>query len=155
MAHKLRSSFAVLCLFSACAFLVAVTLISCAKEKRETRADGAGLEWLTSMDAAMEAARHENRPVMIDFYTDWCAWCKRLDADTYANKQVIAAAGDFVAVKINADVERALAAKYKVTGFPTILFTDAAGNEIHRVVGYRPPQGFLAEMNGALQASKR
>jgi thiol:disulfide interchange protein len=155
MAHKLRSSFPVLCLFSACAFLAAVTLISCAKEKRETRAEGAGLEWLTSMDAAMEAARHENRPVMIDFYTDWCAWCKRLDADTYADKQVIAAAGDFVAVKINADVERALAAKYKVTGFPTILFTDAAGNEIHRVVGYRPPQGFLAEMNGALQASKR
>jgi thiol:disulfide interchange protein len=155
MAHKLRSSFVVLCLFSACAFLVAVTLISCAREKRETRTESAGIEWLTSMDAAMETAARQNRPMMIDFYTDWCTWCKRLDADTYADKQVIAAGAGFVAVKLNADVERALAEKYKVTGFPTVLFTDAAGNEIRRVLGYRPPQSFLAEMNGALEASKR
>lgn len=140
------------CVLPLLALFLAVTLVSCAKEKRETRADENAVQWLTSFDTALETAREKNLPVMIDFYTDWCGWCKKLDADTYVDKQVISASGDFVSVKINADVERPVAMKYKVTAFPTILFIDPTGNEIHRVVGYRPPQGFLSEMNTALQA---
>ena len=136
-----------------CAVVALAIAVSCGKEKREGRAETA-IQWADSFDAALAAAGDKNLPVMIDFYTDWCGWCKKLDADTYVDTQVIAAAKGFVSVKINADLDRETASRYKITGFPTILFVDAAGGEIHRVIGYRPPQDFLREMNQALEASK-
>ncbi|HVP56859.1 MAG TPA: thioredoxin domain-containing protein [bacterium] len=131
-----------------------VALTSCAKEKKPARAERDAIAWLTSYEAALKTAKDERRPVMIDFYTDWCGWCKRLDADTYVDKQVISASGDFVSLKINADAERAIAARYNITGFPTILFIDSSGQEVYRVVGYQPPQAFLVEMGKAMAAFK-
>jgi len=136
--------------FGLCGLLALLALASCAKEKKEARAQRDAIAWLTSYEAAVQTAREERCAIMIDFYTDWCGWCKKLDADTYADKQVISASGDFVSLKLNADQERAVAVRYNITGFPTILFVDSAGNEVHRVVGYRPPQAFFAEMKTAL-----
>jgi len=144
--------------FLVCALLVAAALVSCGKEKRDAGVESGAIQWLDSFDAALAAARDANKPVMIDFYTDWCGWCKRLDGETYVDRQVVSAAADFVCVKINADMDRATTSKYNITGFPTIIFVSPAGDEVHRVVGYRPPppaaQNFLAEMNRALQAFK-
>lgn len=136
-----------------CLVVALILGASCAKDKGEAPAANA-VNWLASFDAAMATARDKNLPVMVDFYTDWCGWCKRLDSDTYVDGQVVAAARGFVSVKVNADVDRATATRYGITGFPTILFVDSMGNEIHRIVGYRPPQAFLAEMNQALAAFK-
>jgi thiol:disulfide interchange protein len=138
--------------FGLCGLVALLALVSCAKEKKEARGGGDAIAWVTSYEAALQTARDERCAVMIDFYTDWCGWCKKLDADTYVDKQVIAASSDFVSLKLNADAERAIAVRYNITGFPTILFIDSAGNEVHRVVGYRPPQAFLAEMKTALAA---
>ena len=127
-------------------------LASCAKESKKEAAGVVG--WLTSYEEAMTAAKKNKKPVMIDFYADWCGWCKRLDSDTYIDEDVVALAQDFISLKIDADVEKDLSSRYKVVGLPTILFIDANGNEIHRVVGYRPPQDFVKEMNSALEAFK-
>ena len=127
-------------------------LASCAKETKEEAASE--VTWLISYEEAMTAAKKNKQPVMIDFFADWCGWCKRLDSDTYIAKDVVALAQDFVSLKIDADVEKELSSRYKVVGLPTILFIDASGNEIHRVVGYRPPEDFVKEMNTALEAFK-
>jgi thiol:disulfide interchange protein len=139
----------------ACVCLAAILLsVYCAREKGEGAATGGAINWLTSFDTAVASARQKNLPVMIDFYTDWCGWCKKLDADTYVDKQVVDLAKGFVSLKIDADAERAITSRYGITGFPTILFVDTAGNEIHRIVGYRPPEAFVSEMNQALRAFK-
>ena len=39
--------------------------------------------WTTDWDKAMAAARAQKKPVVVDFYTDWCGWCKKLDKETY------------------------------------------------------------------------
>jgi thiol:disulfide interchange protein DsbD len=136
----------------AVALAALMALGGCAKEKKEARPQLDAIAWLTSYEAALRTAHDQRRPVMIDFYTDWCGWCKKLDADTYVDTQVISASVDFVSLKIDADQERAIAARYNITGFPTILFIDSAGKEVHRIVGYRPPQAFLVEMKTALAA---
>lgn len=138
------------------AFLVsgALGLLSCAKEGEEPGAGGEAIEWLTAFEEAMDRAREKNRPVMIDFYTDWCSWCKTLDNTTYLDAAVARKAEQFVSLKIDADDQRPLAARYKVGAFPTILFINPEGIEIHRVVGFRPPEDFLKEMDTALGAFK-
>ena len=44
-----------------------------------------GINWRPDVTAAMSEARRTGKIVMIDVYTDWCGWCKRMDRDTYAN----------------------------------------------------------------------
>ncbi len=138
------------------AFLLSGTLglLSCSKEGQE-KAAGGEIEWLTVYENAMEKAREKNRPVMIDFYTDWCSWCKQLDRTTYVDAAVTKRAEGFISLKIDADDQRPLAARYKVGAFPTILFINPEGIEIHRVVGFRPPEDFLKEMDTAMSAFKK
>ena len=132
--------------------LVIVAFASCTKETAEVTGD---LEWLTSFDQALQLAQQKSKPVMIDFYADWCGWCKRLDSDTYVHKDVVSKAGGFVSLKIDADVERELSSKYRIAGLPTILFLDHTGKEIHRVVGYRQADKFVEEMEVALVAYRK
>lgn len=131
--------------------LVIVAFASCTKEKAEVAGD---LEWLTSFDEALQLAQQKSKPIMIDFFADWCGWCKRLDSDTYAHEDVVSKAGDFISLKIDADIERDLSSRYKIAGLPTILFIDHTGREIHRVVGYRQADKFVQEMDAALAAYK-
>jgi thioredoxin-related protein len=65
---------------------------------------------------------------------------------------VVAKATDFVNLKLDADANRSIVQRYQVGGLPTILFLDAQGREIHRVVGYKPPEQFIVDMETALAA---
>jgi thiol:disulfide interchange protein len=130
---------------------IALVLVSCAKEK-EAQEVGGGVKWLASYDEAVRLAESKDKPIMIDFYADWCGWCKRLDKDTYVDAAVESKAADFINLRIDADVEPGLASRFRIRGLPTILFIDPEGDEIHRVVGYRPPREFVDEMDAALRA---
>lgn len=104
-----------------------------------------------TFDAACEAAKKDGKLVMVDFFTTWCGPCKQLDRTTWKDEKVRTwLAGKTVALKIDAEKERALAKKYKVSAYPTILFIKADGTEIDRIVGYRDADAFLEEAGGAL-----
>jgi thioredoxin-related protein len=110
------------------------------------------ITWAKSFDAAMKQAKATGRPVMVDFYTDWCGYCKKLDAEVYTDAQVIRTSGKFISVKLNAEKEGfTQARKYQVTGFPTILFLDGQGEVVGAVRGYMPVPNFMAAMNDALK----
>lgn len=113
------------------------------------------IAWAKSFDEGMKEAGDSNKPAMVDVYTDWCGWCKRLDKDVYTNADVAALAKDFVCIKLNPEKDKANGSKFKVEGFPTIIFTDAKGNEIHRVVGYKPAAAFLGEMKVAKEKAAK
>ncbi|MGD9900249.1 MAG: thioredoxin fold domain-containing protein [Calditrichaceae bacterium] len=93
----------------------------------------------------LQMASQKDQLVMVDFYTDWCSWCKVLDEKTYSTDEVGALAENFLSYKINAEkgdgIE--LAKKYNITGFPSILFINAAGEEVDRLIGYYPPENFI------------
>ncbi len=102
-----------------------------------------------SLADIMQMAKDQNKIVMVDVMTDWCKWCIELDNKVYSKSDVgnIANANQ-VNYKIDAEKGEGIdfAKKYKVTGYPTILFLDAAGNEIDRIVGYVPAKDFTEMM---------
>jgi thiol:disulfide interchange protein DsbD len=59
-----------------------------------------GIPWETDLDAALARAKAEHKPVLIDTWATWCINCKELEAKTFENPEVVAAAGRFVTVKV-------------------------------------------------------
>lgn len=111
----------------------------------------ASVDWIYSYDEAMKKSAAENKPVMMDLYTEWCGWCKKLDRETYQDAKVVELSRNFVCLKIDAEKEPRLAEKYSIRGYPTIFFTDSQGNVIGGGPGFKDAAGLLAEMNAALQ----
>ncbi|XXF80352.1 cytochrome c biogenesis protein CcdA [Myxococcaceae bacterium GXIMD 01537] len=105
-------------------------------------------------EQVLAAARTEGRPVLIDFFADWCAACKELDRETYPSNEVISQSESarFLNVKIDAtnseDHLDALMEKLGVEGLPTVVFISTKGEVLTapRVTGFLPPQPFAAEM---------
>ena len=93
-------------------------------------------------------SKSSERPVLIDFSTAWCGWCKKLDAEVFPRAEVVESLKKFVCAHLDAEVGEGetLAKKYGVRGFPTLLVLDAEGAEIDRIVGYRNPKAFVEEV---------
>jgi pentatricopeptide repeat protein len=124
---------------------------------------GDSIAWAKSFDEAMSQAKNNKTLVMVDFYTDWCGWCKKLDADTYTDKTVGELAKQFASVKVNPEKEgKAVGEKYKdsVRGYPTILFIDPmeadskGGGIVGKIGGYMAPAGFSEQMKLVFQGFK-
>ncbi len=106
------------------------------------------IAWSQDFNKAVKQAKATNKLVMVDFYTDWCGWCKVLDKKTYPDKNVVRLTrASFIPVKINAEKEgQAAATKYGVRSYPTILFIDGNGAIAGRIGGYAPPGPFAEQM---------
>ena len=93
-------------------------------------------------------AKAAGKPVFVDFTTDWCGWCRKLEKDTYSQKAVGDAMKAFVNVMVDAEKGEgpSIAKRFHVNGFPTLVVVDATGAEVDRIVGYRKPEPFLEEI---------
>lgn len=96
------------------------------------------LVWETHEGPALERARSEHRPVMIDVRADWCAPCLAMESETFADARVKAEGGRFIAIRIDATDQNdtqfmAARFKYKVQGLPTMLLLDHDGHEAERI----------------------
>ncbi|WP_172201865.1 protein-disulfide reductase DsbD [Niveibacterium sp. COAC-50] len=100
----------------------------------------------------LDARLAEGRPVMLDFYADWCVSCKEMERFTFSDPRVAAALKDTVLLKAdvtgNTEAHQALLKRFGLFGPPGIVFFDAAGKEIDssRVVGFQPVDDFLATL---------
>ncbi|MCP5049804.1 MAG: thioredoxin fold domain-containing protein [bacterium] len=99
----------------------------------------AGVTWKTDWQKELKDAAANNRPVLLDFYTDWCPHCKRLDKTTFVDKSVAEffKKENYVLIKINPEKDRAAEDKFKVYSYPTLVMFNGKGNEIDRILGYR------------------
>jgi thiol:disulfide interchange protein DsbD len=114
---------------------------------------GAGVQWDQYDTKTLAAASSAGKPVVIDFYADWCLPCKELDANTFTDATVIQEMDRFVRVKADLTLAddpkaQALAKQYNVIGVPAIVFLDASGQEIRalRLNQYENAEKFLARI---------
>lgn len=96
------------------------------------------------------------KPVMLDFYADWCVSCKEMEHNTFSDAKVQARLKDAVLlqadVTANKDEHKELLKRFGLFGPPGIIFFDAQGNPVKhaQVVGYQPPEKFLASLQNAM-----
>jgi thiol-disulfide isomerase/thioredoxin len=105
-----------------------------------------------SLDKARQAASDGGKKfVLVDFYTVWCGPCKKLDETTWKDQGVRDwLAKEAVSLKVDAEKNEALAEKYRVNVYPTVLLLRPDGTEIDRLVGYRDAKTFLSDAGEAL-----
>jgi thioredoxin-related protein len=118
----------------------------------------ADMKWEQDYDKALATAKSDKKLVMVDVYTDWCGWCKRLDRDVYAKAEVQSKLEkNFVSVKLNPEKSRVgaeLARKFGTHAYPHIVFLDAEGKKVDEILGYRSADDFsrkldeIAKQNG-------
>jgi len=102
------------------------------------------------IDAAIKAS---TKPVMLDFYADWCISCKELEGITFKDPIVINKLNEFTLIKAdvtkNTDDDKAMQKRFGVVGPPALIFWDKENNEIKasQIVGYKNPKEFLEIVN--------
>lgn len=111
----------------------------------------AELTWERGEAEAVARATKEARPLLVEFAADWCMACKELEKQTWADPRVKRGAARFVAVRIDATNDedpqvKALSAKYRVVGLPTIVVFDAEGKERRRVNEFVTAEALLAAL---------
>ena len=117
--------------------------------------DKAEIKWIT-LDAGMAEAKKSDKKLLIDVYTDWCGWCKRMDKDVFGNDRVSKyLTQQYVLVKLNAESKEKvnfrgkttsameLAQAFGVTGYPSIIFLDSNGEIITSLPGYVSADRFI------------
>jgi thioredoxin len=110
----------------------------CSKEggEAEQKNPAGELNWLTDHDKALEQAKAENKPIMIDFFATWCGPCKMLDKHTYTDSNVVEQSRSMVVLRIDVDQNQKLARQYGIESIPTIVLLSAQGKEVRREVGF-------------------
>jgi thiol:disulfide interchange protein DsbD len=124
----------------------------------QTAEPGISFERVASaeLEARINQAAANHQPVMLDFYADWCISCKEMEAYTFSDPRVKQALKGYVLLQVdvtnNTDDDKALLAKFKLNGPPTILFfgLDSQEQTAHRIIGYQDAETFIQ----SLQRSK-
>jgi len=107
---------------------------------------GSGVWYKGNAVQAADEARDRETLVMMEFYTDWCSWCKRLEKDTFTHPEVVAELKKLVPIRVNAEGGgEGLAKSFGVDSYPTVVFVDPEGEEVDRILGYLPPEEFLRQ----------
>lgn len=122
------------------------------------------IEWMKFEDA-VKANEFEPKMLLVDVYTDWCGWCKKMDKETFTDPKVIEYINDkFYAVKLNAEDtsrtfefkgneynEAQMAAAMRVRSYPNFVIIDPTMQNITQLPGYRQPDQFLEGLGAIVQ----
>ncbi len=108
--------------------------------------------WPLYDESSFAEAIDQGKPVILDFFADWCFSCKELEARTFADEKVQNAIHRFAAFRVDLtksnEFSKAMESKYRIRGLPTVIFIDSTGQERHelRVEQFVSADDFLQRM---------
>lgn len=107
--------------------------------------------WLEYEEGKALAAG-QKKPMLMQFSTSRCGWCKKLDKEILSDPHVVSFCRQLVCIKVDGDQRRDLVSAFGVRGYPTTIVLDHQGRRLHGIVGYRPTSAYLAELRRALSS---
>jgi thioredoxin-related protein len=151
--------------------LFSLQVLGLADDKRGGTKTIPGPNWKPFSEGFAEAKKSDKK-IMLDVFTNWCKWCKKLDTLTYGDQRVITYLNKhYIAIKMNAEsgdkvtykiptktsagsadkpgykdttfAQADLAQAFGVTGYPTIIFFDPNGDPITPIASYLTAEQFL------------
>jgi thioredoxin 1 len=132
--------------------MILLSLAICAASNPTETENSKGIEFFDgTWSEALKLAKAENKPVFVDISTGWCGYCKKMKNKVYADPQVGEHYnGNFINVSIDAEKGegKAIAAKYGVKGYPTLVFVHPDGTTLLQTRGYHKPDEFLELAEG-------
>ena len=119
------------------------------------QAGESAVRWLP-LDQAMKEAKKEKKLILIDFYAEWCGYCKKMKRETYTDSKVVERINMLFKV-VSVDIEgnkefnmkgkktseREYSDSLNITSTPTTFFLKPSGEPIKGVPGYMEPDEFL------------
>ncbi|MEP6757376.1 MAG: thioredoxin family protein [Chthonomonadales bacterium] len=112
--------------------LLAIASLVLASASQRVTADRS---WQTDLTKARQVARTSGKPLLIEFYADWCGNCRELDHDALQSKNVKSALENYTCVRLDVDRLPEFARENRVDGVPTLVRINPNGQEIDRHVG--------------------
>ena len=124
----------------------------------------AQIKWLKFEEAIALNAQNP-KMILVDVYTDWCGWCKKMDKETFTDSKVVDYINNnFYAVKMNAEdtqrtfefmgktySEAQMAAAMRVNSYPNFVVIEPKLQNIAQLPGYRQPDQFIAGLGELLE----
>lgn len=131
------------------------------------------IKWM-DFNQGYELAKKKNKIMLVDVYTEWCGWCKRMDRDAYAKPEIAELVGkDFIAIKFNPEIEGVtynfegknytgpqlaqVISNNQINGYPTTIFMNPKAKTSEIMVGYKNAEQLkpiLVEIAGKLKSKK-
>ncbi len=120
--------------------------------KKTESIDSTEINWLP-YDVGLEKAKKEKKHILVDFYTNWCYYCKKMDKEVFVRPEIVKMLNEnFVAIKVNAEsrkeldidgykiTERNLAvSEYRIRGYPAYWFLKPDSEKLGVLPGYQSP----------------
>ncbi|HSE43033.1 MAG TPA: thioredoxin fold domain-containing protein [Acidobacteriota bacterium] len=105
--------------------------------------------WITDFDTALTESQKTSKPIFLDVFADWCAWCHKLDKEVYSDPKFTSYMSSYILARIDSEDGKQgsdVAAKYKIDSLPTMLVLDGSGNVLNRVSGYMNAAELIEEL---------
>src|ERR1700719_2757639 len=131
----------------ACSFSIALLVIVLGASS----ALGQNTPWRLDYNAARKEATEKNRPLLIEFGTENCVWCKKLDASTLSDPAIVSLLRSrFVPLKIDAEQNAQMTQALKIQSFPTLIIAANDGRIITFIEGYIEAPKLLEQLQKVL-----
>jgi thiol:disulfide interchange protein DsbD len=107
------------------------------------------------LDEALAQAQKERKPVVLDFFAEWCAPCQRMEKTTFVDERVKALLGRCVFLRIDTDEQTEISRRMNVEGLPDIRFVTYDGKVVKQLRSYQDAESFAEELGRFLQSLAR
>lgn len=146
-----------ICITMFVAFLAAQSVAADdAKTEKKQAGEKAKINWV-QYDEGLTLAKKEGKPILVDFTTSWCGWCKLMEKEAFADSTIIDMLNNkFISVRVDGDskeqlnidgyiiTEKALTSQeFGVRGYPTFWFLESDGSRISPMRGYQKIAPFM------------
>lgn len=108
----------------------------------------AEIQWHDSIESAREA--NPELPCVLFFTSESCTWCRKMQVSTFTDESVRALGEKFLFVRLDADEQEELSARYRVRGLPTLVVLDAGGQTLANRAGYQAAGKFVRFLEDSL-----